>query len=511
MESIHNLIIHPETGHQAPGSTSTFYTASPTLDCEVTGNRYIIAHHNNARWQIIREKLQEIAQGERTLKGILKTISFFVNDERFQSRYRRKRPESVEFMLDEFFSQLTEQKRNFYEKDLLPSIAKLILETEELFPLDQKISILRQYENQKIILSKRQCACLIAHMVFCIIVDQAHGFKLPELIDFSVIYSRPGENREKEKNITRKLHKIRCIFTYFEKVLSEKEKLEGNVVFERLFLEGTHGTHNEEAWEECEEKITVAEILSEGGIEDARDALQVVFSDNKLGDQVLQLPATQQQIMSLIHLELMISILFCEELESEETIRVYGAGRYSNYTGYSDTFAFAGPYTEDKGKVDRQHVIMDAGKYNSKQVKSQFDKGWVLRELKKAYSGFIQPEEENGRRVATGRWGCGVFKGNPQLKFIIQWLAASRAHRGIVFYTFEDAANFNVEEREKILNHYTGKEVKELYNDLRQAAMDMQIEKMKAETIQEEVMLAESEKKDEDKNLFKVLITLKGL
>jgi hypothetical protein len=32
-------------------------------------------------------------------------------------------------------------------------------------------------------------------------------------------------------------------------------------------------------------------------------------------------------------------------------------------------------------------------------------------------------------RICTGRWGCGAFKGDIYLKFIIQWIACSIAHR----------------------------------------------------------------------------------
>ena len=33
---------------------------------------------------------------------------------------------------------------------------------------------------------------------------------------------------------------------------------------------------------------------------------------------------------------------------------------------------------------------------------------------------------ENNIGVATGNWGCGAFGGDPELKTIIQWLAASQ-------------------------------------------------------------------------------------
>ena len=45
------------------------------------------------------------------------------------------------------------------------------------------------------------------------------------------------------------------------------------------------------------------------------------------------------------------------------------------------------------------------------------------------------------RPVATGNWGCGAFKGNPQLKSMIQWAATSAAGRPQMIYcTFDNAA-----------------------------------------------------------------------
>ncbi|KAH9619072.1 hypothetical protein KSS87_001881 [Heliosperma pusillum] len=40
--------------------------------------------------------------------------------------------------------------------------------------------------------------------------------------------------------------------------------------------------------------------------------------------------------------------------------------------------------------------------------------------------------------IATGNWGCGAFGGDPEVKTVIQWLAASQAFRPfIAYYTFE--------------------------------------------------------------------------
>lgn len=40
--------------------------------------------------------------------------------------------------------------------------------------------------------------------------------------------------------------------------------------------------------------------------------------------------------------------------------------------------------------------------------------------------------------VATGNWGCGVFGGDPELKAMIQWLAASQVPFLMLIITFLD-------------------------------------------------------------------------
>jgi poly(ADP-ribose) glycohydrolase len=41
--------------------------------------------------------------------------------------------------------------------------------------------------------------------------------------------------------------------------------------------------------------------------------------------------------------------------------------------------------------------------------------------------------------IATGNWGCGIFKGDKILKFLIQLIAISASSRsGMVYHTFGD-------------------------------------------------------------------------
>ena len=34
-----------------------------------------------------------------------------------------------------------------------------------------------------------------------------------------------------------------------------------------------------------------------------------------------------------------------------------------------------------------------------------------------------------GKKIISGNWGCGAFRGNKALKFLIQWISCSLAKR----------------------------------------------------------------------------------
>lgn len=48
----------------------------------------------------------------------------------------------------------------------------------------------------------------------------------------------------------------------------------------------------------------------------------------------------------------------------------------------------------------------------------------VVRKSDEKGGQFMDPKNCIG--IATGNWGCGAFGGDPELKTIIQWLAASQ-------------------------------------------------------------------------------------
>ncbi|XP_059168557.1 uncharacterized protein LOC131950431 isoform X2 [Physella acuta] len=58
--------------------------------------------------------------------------------------------------------------------------------------------------------------------------------------------------------------------------------------------------------------------------------------------------------------------------------------------------------------------------------------------------------------IATGNWGCGAFQGNPQVKFVLQWIAASIARSPtLLYYTFGDPSLTKAQELAALISGMT--------------------------------------------------------
>ncbi|XAR64530.1 Poly(ADP-ribose) glycohydrolase [Bertholletia excelsa] len=99
-----------------------------------------------------------------------------------------------------------------------------------------------------------------------------------------------------------------------------------------------------------------------------------------------------------------------------------------------------------------------------------------IRNAGQMHGWHVDHQEQIG--IATGNWGCGAFGGDPELKAIIQWLAASQALRPFIsYYLFNMEALQKLDEVSRwILSHEWT--VGELWNML----VDYSSQRVKGET-----------------------------
>lgn len=434
---------------------------------------YTLIHHT-PEWAHIPKGFEPIASGQAKLPEIYATI------QECMARFYPHEPYANTLLLEQFIGFLPGKEQDEWEKEIFPYLAKLILKTPELFPNDIDVHLLVQGSQEKVRLSWEQCACLLAHMFMCTTLDQKSR-SIPKPYNFSKLFTLEDQ-KQAANNIVR-AQKIHCLYSYFQQVVKKKQEEETFVVFKRLvYEENQMGGCDVFAWASCNSGLLQIDIRPTGGIEEAKGCLEIDFANKYLGGGVLGNGAVQEEIMLMTSPEGLVGILFCESMKEDEAILIQGAGMLCEYQGYARSFKFNGKKEEkyditSSRIVDRNIIAIDALDLRDERIPTQFSSQLLLRELNKAYIGFLgvpELDEETKRKpVATGRWGCGIFAGNVQLKFILQWIAASRAGRAMLFYSF---GKQGLENLEKIMKLYEGKEVCELVKDVLECAKSVRKE-----------------------------------
>ncbi|KAL8479213.1 hypothetical protein ACS0TY_026183 [Phlomoides rotata] len=327
---------------------------------------------------------------------------------------------------------------------------------------------LRLLESQQpgiVFLSQELIAALLVCALFCLFPTSNRGAKHLPNINFDnlfvCLYECYGVNQE---------HKIKCLVHYFEKVCLNMPT--GNVSFERKVLPLKNSQSylvypEPDFWSKSSVSLCPLEVRTSGMIEDqSTEALEVDFANKYIGGGALSRGCVQEEIRFMINPELITSMLFLSSMADNEAIEIIGAERFSNYTGYAKSFRFSGDHVDQKsvdsmGRRKTRIVAIDALCDTGNR---QYRCGFLLRETNKAFCGFFDHQKhqeyqkifvQNGIEnsissdkemsmkiegeigVATGNWGCGAFGGDPEVKAVIQWVAASQALRPfILYYTF---------------------------------------------------------------------------
>ncbi|KAF9108854.1 hypothetical protein BGX27_008190 [Mortierella sp. AM989] len=245
--------------------------------------------------------------------------------------------------------------------------------------------------------------------------------------------------------------KLRCILHYFDRVT--KEMPQGTVTFHRQILKKPAYLNEGEMLRGEGFKFSPVTVDSVALIEDApQGALRLDFANRNIGGGALDKGAVQEEIQFMVCPELIIARLFTQQLEPNEALLIKGAELYSNHIGYSKSFEWLSDHRDStpRDKLGRRMTeicAIDARPFKSKISRlEQFERHYILREINKALAGYrVSPinasewglarqDGNNGeslldtnrvRPIATGNWGCGAFGGHLQLKFVLQWIAAS--------------------------------------------------------------------------------------
>ncbi|KAJ0060742.1 hypothetical protein NL108_018037, partial [Boleophthalmus pectinirostris] len=371
---------------------------------------------NKSRWELIKESLDDEFSDPLELKNaILRYNASYAKKWDFTALYlycaKVLDPDSAEHLFE----------------SVLPEMVQLVMKTPQL--ITKPLPLLKRGMNHSISLSQEQISCLLSNAFFCTF-PRRNSRK-------TEYYNYPNINfyRLFEGSSSRKIEKLKTLMCYFKTVTEQSDLTDvsfNNYVILCLFFSS-------------QKQLTRLHVTCEGTIEDdGHGMLQVDFANQFVGGGVIGSGLVQEEIRFLINPELIVSRLFTEALDHNECLVITGTQQFSKYTGYAQTYKWAGRHQDTTPRDDWQRrcteiVAMDALHFTN--FLEQFKPENINRELNKAFCGFSRPEEpsENLSAVATGNWGCGAFGGDTRLKALLQMCAAAEAGRDLAYFTFRDS------------------------------------------------------------------------
>ena len=325
-----------------------------------------------------------------------------------------------------YYNQLkNREKENFLLT--IKAISSYAMKIQDLLPRDKIIKL--SYKNQPgdVSVDRQLIACLLAHSFLCLHPTNNRSETFPE-INFTGIF----------KNVDLNVEKITCLLKYFERLSAKndekfRELRNKNVVFVRIVTSKNHIN-----WDRLRKsKKTLCKLIVDQNqlIEDTdKKYVRVDFANKYLGGGVLNTGCVQEEIMFTVCPELITGMLLMESMDENEAIVISGFEQYCKYSGYARSFKCKGDYCEQEEAERNYLVAIDALDYRSRDTNNQFKTSSMLREIIKAYTGFSKFSHpplfssiSYPSAIATGNWGCGAFKGDPVLKSLLQWVAASEA------------------------------------------------------------------------------------
>lgn len=305
-------------------------------------------------------------------------------------------------------------------------------------------------------LTRWQVFVLLAAGFLGLIPDQGTQGDLPSFNFDTMLQAQPAKSS--------------CLLMYFKQIFGREEELQREVIsFRRNVLADDAPEQTPDFWANSSVPLANVKVNRDGAIEGARGALQADFANMYIGGGVFTFGRVQEEIRFSICPELLVSCLFCEVMAPNEAIIIVGAQQFAQYTGYGGSFHCTGPYVDSIALDEHCRRDVHVAAFDAMVCTGdfQYEAGGMLRELVKATAAFAGDAHEEGaqprRPLATGNWGSGAFSGDPQLKFLLQWMACTMAGRDMLYYPFGDP---RMAELETAVARWSGTTVGDVWHQL---------------------------------------------
>lgn len=323
--------------------------------------------------------------------------------------------------------------------------------------LATKNVIIPEWDNDKLELSKYHIAHLFARSFLCMNNNEFDCINIynklidppkPQKMDSREYYKQLilSNKLDPDEMFSLSIEKLHFMFNYFKTILNQdKSELSKMVTIQRKSILNTINDTN------------LVPITFSTGYMKYTDSIKVDFANRNIGGGVLKHGCCQEEIMFLNNPELIGIMSLVKRLGNIEAVLVSGITQYSKAKYYGFDLQYDGPYESDS---TQQIIIVDAIDYR-KKILDQYLESNKNIEIQKIINGYSMIKY--GQIISTGHWGCGAFKGNTKLKFMIQWLGASLTNTQLKYYIGNDSLD---NELSVFYKEFQNKSTQDLYNEI---------------------------------------------
>ncbi|KAK7480564.1 hypothetical protein BaRGS_00028140, partial [Batillaria attramentaria] len=273
----------------------------------------------------------------------------------------------------------------------LPNIIELALRVEEHVAAGG-LRYSHQQRGSTTVLSRQFIASILACSFLCLFPERVRDrtSKL-NVVNFTNFFKHLPQSSQ--------MAKLRCIVHYFERVIDNGLDVPGNIKFHRQVADRSALPTMEDVVE-CDIALCPFTFHPEGVIEDVgSSAVQVDFANRSIGGGVLGRGRVQEEIRFSTCPELIVAMVFMENMEENEAIIISGFEQFAQCTGYAASLQYAGPFhdhaqRDPSGNLLNTLCAIDATSFRWGGHRRQYMDSFVMREVNKAYVGFCHMEPD---------------------------------------------------------------------------------------------------------------------
>jgi poly(ADP-ribose) glycohydrolase len=269
---------------------------------------------------------------------------------------------------------------------------------------------------------------------------------------------------------------LTALLSYFEEISAESwigspETFVDNEVEFSLHVFDAPGTSLACKWEKVRLGSLTVNSVEKFSTEPQEVAYQghngaVVVSANK--DIGFGQSATQEELYMGNCAEACPAVLLTPTLQDDQVLVIRGARPMLRIFGQRRDLVLQKPVS--RGRQGGRMLFMDALEFDEVEgstILLDLEQENILREVRKAYTAFSSWRGGENPTVWTGLWGCGAFNGDPAVKVILMWMAASLAGKGLQLLCDASQGDFGVKFGRFVERVHCAWTVKDLENCLK--------------------------------------------